>query len=146
MASSSSSSVLRVFPMRLTPGADLTTSLLDAARTLKLEAPFVLTCCGSVSKATLRFADKKDGRGQQDVKTFDEHFEICSLVGTLSPSSDAFHLHATLGRQDGSVVAGHVVKDFLVHTTAEIILSDCEGRRFSRVFDPETGYRELQIE
>ena len=40
------------------------------------------------------------------VVTFEEHFEICSLVGTLSAGG---HLHIVLGRADGSTLAGHVV-------------------------------------
>lgn len=74
---------------------------------------------------------------------FDENFEICSLVGTVS--QDAAHLHATLGRVDGSTLSGHVIDNFVVQTTAEIVLGDCSDVAFSRQFDWTTGFWELAI-
>merc|ERR1719341_3234582 len=64
------------------------------------------------------------------VITYDEHFEICSLVGTLSSSSG--HLHIVLGREDGTSVAGHVVGDLIVFTTAEVVIGECQGATFLR--------------
>lgn len=43
-------------PMRLQPGAEIKSFLLDFVARHKIEAAFILTCCGSVSKACLRFA------------------------------------------------------------------------------------------
>ena len=48
------------------------------------------------------------------IETFDEHFEICSMVGTIS--KDGTHLHTTLSRNDGSTVGGHVISDMIVFT------------------------------
>ena len=43
--------------MRFTPGQELQQSLQDLVRSQNLKAAFVLTCVGSVTKATLRLAD-----------------------------------------------------------------------------------------
>ena len=43
--------------MRFTPGQELRQSLQDLVRSQNLKAAFVLTCVGSVTKATLRLAD-----------------------------------------------------------------------------------------
>ena len=48
------------------------------------------------------------------IETLDEHFEICSMVGTIS--KDGTHLHTTLSRNDGSTVGGHVISDMIVFT------------------------------
>ena len=62
-----------------------------------LLAPFVLSCCGSLTRATLRLASHTPADGNNKVTpshwaqssptvsyfqvvTYDEHFEICSLV------------------------------------------------------------------
>lgn len=45
--------------------------------------------------------------------------DMCKQVGTLSQSG---HLHTVLGRADGSSVAGHVVGDCTIFTTAEVHL------------------------
>ena len=77
------------------------------------------------------------------MKKFDEFYEICSLVGTLSGKG---HLHTVLGREDGSTLSGHVLGDMIIHTTAEVVIGNCEGFKFQRKFDPETGFDELDID
>ena len=109
-----------------------------------LRAPFVLTCCGSLTRATIRLASHTPADGNNKVQTFDEHFEICSLVGTLSGS--AGHLHIVLGRADGSTVSGHVVGDCEIFTTAEIVIGECADLTFTRPHDQRTGFDELQVE
>ena len=77
------------------------------------------------------------------MQTFDEWFEILSLVGTLS--GDRGHLHISLGRKDGTVVGGHVIGDHLVYTTAEVVIGECVDTVYDRVEDPDTGYPELIV-
>ena len=76
------------------------------------------------------------------IKTFDEYFEICSLVGTLA---DSGHLHVVLGREDGSTISGHVVGNIKIHTTAEVVIGNCESFNFQRSYDSSTGFNELEI-
>ena len=52
---------LKVYSLRLTKGAELKQSLINYAKEKQLSAPFVLTCCGSLSSATLRYASQKCG-------------------------------------------------------------------------------------
>ena len=47
---------MSVYPMRLRPGQEIKKCLEDFVSEKGLNAAFVLTCCGSVTKATLRFA------------------------------------------------------------------------------------------
>ena len=46
--------------MRLKPGQEIKKCLEDFVLENELKAAFVLTCCGSVTKATLRFAANKN--------------------------------------------------------------------------------------
>ncbi|XP_063240335.1 bifunctional protein GlmU-like [Bacillus rossius redtenbacheri] len=130
-----------VYPMRLLPGAEIKSSLIEFVKENRLEAAFVVTCCGSLTKATLRFATCENG--EHTVRTLQQCFEIVSLVGTVC--RDGAHLHATLGTSDGTTVSGHVVGDLVVQTTAEIVLGVAEGARFNRVFDPSTKFSELVV-
>ena len=52
------------------------------------------------------------------IETLNEHFEICSLVGTITNDGShlSSHLHTTLSRNDGSTIGGHVVSDMIVFT------------------------------
>ena len=76
------------------------------------------------------------------IQKFQEYFEICSLVGTLSASG---HLHTVLGKEDGSTISGHVIGDMIIHTTAEVVIGNCQNTKFQRKFDPQTGFDELDI-
>ena len=60
-------SELKVYPLRLKKGAELKQSLLQFVSEKKLCAPFILSCCGSVSSAKLRFAKPK-GEENERVK------------------------------------------------------------------------------
>ena len=51
---------MSVYPMRLKPGQEIKQCLQDFVIENNLNAAFVLTCCGSVTKATLRFAAKEN--------------------------------------------------------------------------------------
>ena len=62
-------SEFKVYPLRLTKGSELKRSLLEFSLERHLSAPFILTCCGSVSSATLRFATPKTG-GKENVIHF----------------------------------------------------------------------------
>ena len=71
-----------------------------------------------------------------------EPMEIVSCMGTVSANGS--HLHISLSREDLSTIGGHLVEGCLVNTTAEIVLMELPYR-FTREFDPETGYDELVI-
>lgn len=56
----------------------------------------------------------------------DEQVEVASLTGDVASGPDgkpAVHVHAVLGRRDGSALAGHLQKG-LVRPTLEIILTE----------------------
>ncbi|XP_013407786.2 uncharacterized protein LOC106171844 [Lingula anatina] len=137
----------RSYALRLTPGQEIRSALVQFVQRSGLKAVFVMTCVGSVRKATLRMATNKDV-GKEEIKTFNENFEIVSLVGTLRGDSDHLHphLHISLSDVTGHVIGGHVIGDLIVHTTAEIVLGECMELEFKDVMDPETGYNELVIE
>merc|ERR1712083_551841 len=113
------------------------TALMKYVKDNKLVAPFIMTCCGSLTKATIRFASHTPADGNNKVQTFDEHFEICSLVGTLS--GEGGHLHIVLGRADGTTLSGHAVGVMVVFTTAEVVIGECREAVFTRPHDDLTG-------
>jgi predicted DNA-binding protein with PD1-like motif len=83
---------INLYPMRLPPGVEIKSSLLEFVISNQLIAAFILSCCGSVRKATLRFATSADQTHQ--ICTLDKCLEITSLVGTIC--KDGAHLHVTL--------------------------------------------------
>jgi predicted DNA-binding protein with PD1-like motif len=132
---------MRVHALRLSPGSDLKSELERFARALAIDAGFILTAVGSLSRARLRMPGVA---GQPDAfRTWDEPLELVSLSGTLSP--DGLHLHLALSRADGACVGGHLVAGCEVRTTAELVIGEAERLQFRRPLDPSTGYRELEV-
>ncbi|MGN6386189.1 MAG: PPC domain-containing DNA-binding protein [Verrucomicrobiota bacterium] len=68
-----------------------------------------------------------------------EQVEVLSLLGdvTLSENQPKVHLHAVLGRRDGSTRGGHLIKG-VVRPTLEVVLTESPVH-LRRKFDPEVG-------
>uniref|UniRef100_A0A1A8MFD4 PPC domain-containing protein n=1 Tax=Nothobranchius pienaari TaxID=704102 RepID=A0A1A8MFD4_9TELE len=139
---SSSGSTLKVHAVRFGPGQELLGSLQAFVEQLHLEAPFVITCVGSVTKATLRLANAST-TNTNEVLHLSGRYEIVSLVGTLNPDA---HLHISLSDPMGQTIGGHVLGDLEVFTTAEVVIGEAVNLRFSREMDERTGFPELVVQ
>ncbi len=128
---------MKQYAFRLRRGDDLLASLRDFAREQGIEAAYVGCCVGCVSKARLR-----DASGVT-IRALNEPMEIVSLTGTVSKSR--CHVHISFSKKDLSTVGGHLVEGCEINTTAEIVLCELQDLQFDRVFDPVTGYDELEI-
>ena len=127
----------RFAALRLCPGDDLIGGLEAALAEMGAQAAALVTCVGSLTEASLRFADRPDGTALEGP------FEIVSLIGTLEPAG--WHLHAALSDAEGRVVGGHLMPGCPVRTTAEIVMVLLDDLRFARRLCPLSGYRELDI-
>jgi predicted DNA-binding protein with PD1-like motif len=68
-----------------------------------------------------------------------EQVEVLSLIGDVAQDSGetALHLHAVLGRRDGSTVGGHLLRGE-VWPTLEVIVTEVAPELAKR-YDPQTG-------
>lgn len=130
-------SAVRVYALRFPPGQDLRLGLFALARREGLRAGAIVTCVGSLTGVTLRYA----GRDAATVRS--GPFEIVSLVGTLDPAGG--HLHLCVADSNGTTFGGHLLDGCVVRTTAEVIVAELTDAEFRRVADPATGYRELTV-
>uniref|UniRef100_A0A4W3K1T6 PPC domain-containing protein n=1 Tax=Callorhinchus milii TaxID=7868 RepID=A0A4W3K1T6_CALMI len=134
-------STLSVYAVRLSPGEEILTSLIKFVQDKKLKAAFIITCVGSVTKATLRLANAIATNTNQIIE-LKGNYEIVSLVGTLNEDA---HLHINLADMEGHTVGGHVLGNLEVFTTAEIVIGECCSFEFTREMDDRTGFPELVI-
>ncbi|MDR5747145.1 DNA-binding protein [Caballeronia sp. LZ029] len=128
---------MHAMTLRLSPGDDLRAALDHAFRTHGLSAAFVLQGIGSLSVARLRHA------GRDEVSELRGDLEILTLAGTLSAQGP--HLHMSVSDADGRVSGGHVTPGCIVRTTAEIVVANLPGERYTREHDAATGFAELVI-
>jgi predicted DNA-binding protein with PD1-like motif len=126
----------RAHVLRLRPGDDLRDALLAYVAQQHMSAGAVLTCVGSLTVATLRLAN------QEGPTEYSGHFEIVSLVGTLSATGGS-HLHLSIADSTGRTLGGHLLPGCRVYTTAEIVLVALPELEFRRKVDPVFGYKEL---
>lgn len=125
--------------LRLRPGQDLRKELLRVVEQERLEAAAVVTCVGSLTKVTLRYANQPQGTPLEG-----HHLEIVSLVGTLSTRGS--HLHLSVSDETGRTIGGHLMDGSAVYTTAEVVLVELDDLRFTREKDPVSTYHELAVE
>jgi uncharacterized protein len=131
----SSDSVTHAF--RLKPGQDLRQEIEFFVKKENIKAGWVITCVGSLTSTNMRFANQPEGTKANG------HFEIVSLVGTISTNGS--HLHLSVCDSLGNTIGGHLLDGNLVYTTAEIVIGESKNLIFSRENDGSTKWDELQI-
>ncbi|XP_060947395.1 bifunctional protein GlmU-like [Limanda limanda] len=142
MSSAGGGSALRVHAVRLGPGQELLASLQAFVQERRLRAPFIITCVGSVTTATLRLANAT-ATNTNEVIQLSGRYEIVSLVGTVNPEA---HLHICLSDAEGRTVGGHVLGGLQVFTTAEVVVGEALDLQFTREMDEHTGFPELVVQ
>ena len=126
----------------LDTGDEVIGELSNFVREQEVEAASV-TAIGAFSRAML-------GYFQWETKQYkkipvDEQVEVLSLLGDVAVGDQGptLHLHAVLGKADGSVVGGHLIEAY-VRPTLEVILIQPPSYLRKRK-DPETGLALIDI-
>lgn len=128
---------MHTYSFRLRPGQDLKKELETLIQKQRIGAATMLTCVGSLTDVTLRLAN------QEKASVWKGHFEIVSLVGTLSMYG--CHLHLSVSDSTGKTLGGHLLDGCKIYTTAEIVIGIMPDLDYVREPDPTYGYRELVV-
>jgi uncharacterized protein len=126
-------------------GDEVRHTLLDFAAKHQVRTARIMAV-GGFSEATLGYFDT--GTRNYHPIHVREQVEVASLVGSLAVNADdpeqpKLHLHAVLGRSDGTALAGHLLQGS-VRPTLEmfVVISPAELDRYN---DPNTGLALLRI-
>lgn len=128
---------MRTYALRLRPGQDLRQQLAAFVQEHHIQAAALVTCVGSLTTTTLRLAN------QSGPSVYRGHFEIVSLVGTLSVNGS--HLHLAVSDSTGRTIGGHLLDGNIVYTTAELVIGVLPELDFRRETDPVSTYQELAV-
>ena len=131
------SAAMYTHSFRLRPGQDLKEAIEQVVRKQRIDADVMVSCVGSLTDVVLRLANQENGT------TYQGHFEIVSLVGTLSTNGS--HLHLAVADSTGRMLGGHLLAGCKIYTTAEIVIGVMPGLTYTREPDPTFGYKELVI-
>lgn len=131
------SATMHTYSFRLRPGQDLLNEIEAVVRQERIEAGAILTCVGSLTDLTLRLAN------QEGPSVWHGHFELVSLVGTLSTGGS--HIHLSVSDSTGRTLGGHLLEGCKIYTTAELVIGVMPDLVYAREPDPTFGYRELVV-
>lgn len=132
---------MKMFAFRIEPGQDLKLELERVIKDEDITSGFIATAVGSLHEVVIRMAGARPE--SQDIRNLSGHYEIVSLVGTLS--QEGAHVHVSVSDSEGRVIGGHLKEGSLVTTTAEIIIAYDDDVTFKRKLDPMTGFDELSV-
>ena len=126
----------------LDTGDEVTGELGKFVREQEVEAAS-LTAIGAFSRAVLGYFEWETK--QYKKIAVGEQVEVLSLLGDVAVGDQGptLHLHAVLGKADGSVVGGHLIEAY-VRPTLEVILIQPPSYLRKRK-DPETGLALIDI-
>jgi hypothetical protein len=126
----------------LDTGDEVIGELGEFVREHEIEAAS-LTAIGAFSRAVLGYFQWESK--QYKKIPVDEQVEVLSLLGDVAVGDQGptLHLHAVLGKADGSVVGGHLIEAY-VRPTLEVILIQPPSYLRKRK-DPETGLALIDI-
>ena len=103
-----------------------------------------ITAIGALSSARLAYFDWESKQYQPiEVR---EQVEVASLVGDVAVGPDgksSVHVHAVLGKRDGSALAGHL-EVARVRPTLEIIVTEMPGH-LCKAKDQESGLALIKL-
>ena len=122
---------------RLKPGQDLKQSIDSFVKAKNIKAGWIATCVGSLTDYNIRFANQEKGYSDKG------HFEIVSVVGTVSVNGS--HIHLSISDSTGKTIGGHLLTGCKVYTTAEIVIGESKDLIFTREKDGSTPWEELQV-
>lgn len=128
---------LRTFVAVLDSGDEAMASLGALAAAEGLTAAH-LTALGAFRSAELLFFDWET-RDYLPIPV-PEQTEVASMIGDIAIGPDgepALHVHAVLGRRDGTALAGHLARGE-VRPTLEVVITETPDH-LRRVHDPDSG-------
>ncbi len=123
--------------LKLNAGEDLLIAIDQYCRKYNIEAGYIATGVGSLSKVSFR-------KGyERTTLTLEGGYEMISLSGTLSQGG--MHVHMAVSDESFNVKGGHVKMGTIVRTTAEIIIIQLDNHELHRHKENLEGFKELHI-
>jgi predicted DNA-binding protein with PD1-like motif len=131
-----------IYVIRLERGDEIIDSLKTLVKKEEIRGGFFYGL-GAVKNVSLGYFDVE--KKEYKEKSFEQDFELTSMVGDVAFSGDKVivHAHVTLAGEDFKVVAGHLNKAAVTATT-EIVFNPVEGE-LSKKIDPITGLNLMDL-
>ena len=133
----------RVIVGKIEPNEDLIDSIVKIVKKHEIKSGFI-SVIGALKKTTIGYFNIETK--QYNFKTIDEDVELISCTGNLSykDGDPLIHLHVTIGREDYSLLGGHLSQPSIVSITGEVYIYEI-SHKLNRVTDPKLDLSLLDL-
>lgn len=133
---------MKQFTIRLTEGKDVKQEIERVVLENNIQAGVILAAVGGLQNAVFRLS--KLPNSEHPIKEIEGPLEIVSCSGTLS--KEGCHIHLSVSDREGNCYGGHLKKGSTVFVTVELVFGVFEDVVYKRIFDEQTGFKELSLE
>ena len=125
----------RVIIAKIEPNEDLFDSIKELIKKHKIKSGLI-NVIGALKQFTIGYFDIE--KKEYSIKTFDEDIELISCMGNISfkENEPIIHLHVSVGREDYSIIGGHLNQPSIVSITAEVYIYEV-NQVIMRANDPQ---------
>ena len=135
--------VNRVIVAKLEPGDEVLDSMMELVKKHEIKAGLI-NIIGAFSKFTIGYFDLDTKKYK--MRTFEEDVEWLSCMGNITYKEDdpIIHLHTLVGREDYSILGGHLGQPTLISVTGEVFIYEV-AEKIRRSKDEKTQLTLLDL-
>ena len=133
----------RVIVGKLYPDEDLIDGITELVIKHDINAGLV-NVIGALKKCTLGFFNVETS--EYNFKTLEEDLELISCMGNIAHinTGPIIHLHVSVGREDYSIIGGHLSQPSIISVTGEVYIYEID-EKLKRAVDPQFGLSLLDL-
>ena len=132
---STETAVGRVIVAKIEPNEDLFDAIKELIKKHKIKSGLI-NVIGALKQFTIGYFDIE--KKKYNFKTFDEDIELISCMGNIAfkDNEPIIHLHVSVGKDDYSIMGGHLSQPSVVSITAEVYIYEI-NQTLTRANDPQ---------
>ena len=132
---STETAVGRVIVAKIEPNEDLFDAIKELIKKHKIKSGLI-NVIGALKQFTIGYFDIE--KKKYNFKTFDEDIELISCMGNIAfkDNEPIIHLHVSVGKDDYSIIGGHLSQPSVVSITAEVYIYEIT-QTITRANDPQ---------
>ena len=132
---STETAVGRVIVAKIEPNEDLFDAIKELIKKHKIKSGLI-SVIGALKQFTIGYFDIE--KKKYNFKTFDEDIELISCMGNIAfkDNEPIIHLHVSVGKDDYSIIGGHLSQPSVVSITAEVYIYEI-NQTLTRANDPQ---------
>jgi len=132
---STETAVGRVIVAKIEPNEDLFDAIKELIKKHKIKSGLI-NVIGALKQFTIGYFDIE--KKKYNFKTFNEDIELISCMGNIAfkDNEPIIHLHVSVGKDDYSIMGGHLSQPSVVSITAEVYIYEI-NQTLTRANDPQ---------